>query len=67
MDRDELVEHLWQEFQIERVGAVGFCLGWVIVHFHENAIYSGSHSRAREQWDVFRLATADCRTIARTG
>ena len=47
MNRNQLIEDIRQQFQVESIGAVGLGLCWIVVDFHEDPIDSGGDSRAR--------------------
>ena len=59
-----MVDNFGQEFQIERIGAVGLGLGWIVMDFEENSVYAGSHRRARQQGNEFGLAAALYRGVS---
>ena len=58
LDRDQLVKNFGQEFQIERVGAIGFGFGRTVVYFQEDAVDARGHGGSRQQRNEFRLAAA---------
>jgi hypothetical protein len=52
----QLQQRFFQLRKRKGVGSVGFCLGRIVVHFHEYSIYPDSNRRPRKDRDEFRLA-----------
>jgi hypothetical protein len=54
---------MMQLIQPESIGAIGFRVRRIVVHFHENAVDAGCYCGPRQQWDKFRLAAGDCLAV----
>ena len=59
LDVEELFEEGLEELEIEGVCAVGFSVVRVVVDLEEEPVNASGNCRAREQRNVFWLATAD--------
>ena len=59
LNRQQLVKQPRQVRQIQRVRSVGFGLGWVVVDFEEDAVYSGGYRGACEDGDELGLSAGD--------
>ena len=66
MYRQELFQQRLEEFEVEGIGAVGLCIGRVVVDFKEDAVDARGNCGARQQGDELRLPAADavgCRRL----
>src|SRR5215469_15310862 len=60
-------QEIMQLIQPQRVGPVRFCLGWIVMNFHKNAVDPGGHCGPRQQWNKFRLPSGDCLPVSSCG
>ena len=56
MEGEQSFQHALELVQVQRVGAVGFGFGGVVVDFEEDAVDAGRDRRAREDGDELGLA-----------
>jgi len=58
MDRQQFFQQRLEQLQVDRIRAVGPCVGRVIVNFQKQAVYAGGYSRTGQQGNELRLTAA---------